>query len=97
MVGNVMAPVEATFAEAEPEIDPKNADDNTDTLAAPARNRPASFVASAINAVPPSPALMQAPRMTNTATTFTETPVSGPQSPPSAITSVPRKLPIGIP
>ena len=60
MVGNVMAPVEATLAEAEPEIDPKKADDNTDTLAAPARKRPASFVASAINAVPPSPALMQA-------------------------------------
>ena len=49
MAGNVIAPVEATFAEADPEIEPNSADDTIATFAAPARNRPAKRVASAIN------------------------------------------------
>ncbi|MDZ7749780.1 MAG: hypothetical protein U5K43_14015 [Halofilum sp. (in: g-proteobacteria)] len=35
MAGRVMAPVDATLAEAEPEIEPNSAEDSTDTLAAP--------------------------------------------------------------
>jgi len=40
-----MAPVEATFAEAEPEMEPNRADDNTETLAAPPFSRPAAAAA----------------------------------------------------
>ena len=39
IAGRVTAPVDATFADAEPEIDPKKADASTDTFAAPARSR----------------------------------------------------------
>jgi len=42
----VIAPVEATFAEAEPEMEPNRADDNTETLAAPAFSRPAAAAAT---------------------------------------------------
>ena len=34
-------PVDATFADADPEIDPNKADDKTETFAAPPRSRPA--------------------------------------------------------
>jgi len=40
-----MAPVEATLADADPEMDPNNADDNTDTFAAPPLKRPAAAMA----------------------------------------------------
>ena len=40
IAGRVIAPVEATFAEAEPEMEPNGADDNTETLAAPPFSRP---------------------------------------------------------
>jgi hypothetical protein len=35
MAGSVKEPVEATLAEAEPEIEPNSAEASTDTLAAP--------------------------------------------------------------
>ncbi len=78
IVGIVKAPVEATFAEAEPEMEPKNPDARTETFAAPPRKRPAIFVEILINALPPSPTPTNAPRITKIATTFTETPVSAP-------------------
>ncbi len=76
MAGIVIAPVEATLADAEPEMDPKKAEEITETFAAPARYRPANFVAKAMKASPPSPTPTKAPNMTKTATTLTETPVS---------------------
>ena len=90
-------PVEATFADAEPEIEPNSADDRTDTLAAPPFSRPAAAMAMFMKPWPASPAFRMAPKMTKTATTETETPVSLPHSPPSVMTSVPRKLLKGRP
>ena len=55
MAGMVIAPVEATLADAEPEMEPKKAEEITETFAAPARYRPATFVAKAMKASPPSP------------------------------------------
>ena len=49
MAGIVTIPVEATFADADPEIDPKSADEITETLAAPPVNRPAAAIAKFIN------------------------------------------------
>ena len=95
-MGIVKAPVEATFAEAEPEIEPKNADAKTETLAAPPLSFPASLVDIDIKALPPSPTPTNAPNITNTATTLTDIPVKLPYIPPSAMTNVPKKLSSGI-
>jgi hypothetical protein len=62
MAGSVMAPVDATLAEAEPEIDPKKADDSTETLAAPPRRWPAAAVATFMKPCPASPAFSTAPK-----------------------------------
>ena len=97
IAGRVIAPVDATFAEADPEIEPNRADDKTATFAAPPFKRPAAAVATFIKPWPASPALRTAPKITKIATIFTETPVSLPQMPPSAIINVPRKLLRGIP
>jgi hypothetical protein len=91
MAGNVKEPVEATLADAEPEMEPNREDASTDTLAAPALRRPAEANARFMNPCPASPAFSTAPKITNTATTDTDTPVSCPHKPPSAMTSVPRK------
>ena len=85
------------MAEAEPEIDPKSADAMTDTFAAPPRRRPAAAAATFMKPCPASPAFSTAPKMTKTATTWTDTPVREPQIPPSAMVSVPRKLATGTP
>src|SRR3546814_12666427 len=50
-----------------------------------------------MKARPASPALTTDPSRTNTATTSTEIPVSGPHTPPSAMVRVPRKLGRGKP
>ena len=42
IAGMVTAPVDATLAEADPEIDPNSAEAMTETLPAPPRNRPAA-------------------------------------------------------
>ncbi|GAB5374120.1 MAG: hypothetical protein AcusKO_05820 [Acuticoccus sp.] len=89
--------MEATLAEAEPEIEPNSAEETTDTLAAPALSRPAAAAATFMKPCPASPALSTAPKITNTATTPTEMPVSWPHSPPSAMVSVPRRLASGSP
>ena len=39
-------PVDATLADAEPDMEPNNADDRTETLAAPPRSRPAAAAAT---------------------------------------------------
>ena len=85
------------MAEAEPEIDPKSAEEITDTLAAPPFRRPAKAAATFMNPCPASPAFSTAPKITKIDTTPTDTPVSDPQMPPSAMVSVPRKLLIGVP
>ena len=90
-------PVEATFAEADPEMEPNNADESTETLARPALSRPAAAIARFINPCPASPAFSTAPKITKIATTLTETPVNLPQMPPSAMVMVPRKLFRGSP
>ena len=46
MAGRVMAPVEATLAEAEPEMEPNSAEEMTETFAAPPRSRPATAAAT---------------------------------------------------
>ena len=97
IAGSVIAPVEATFAEAEPEIEPNSADEITDTFAAPPLRCPAAAAAIFMNPCPAAPAFSTAPKITNIATTFTDTPVSCPHIPPSAIVSVPRKLASGVP
>ena len=97
IAGSVIAPVEATLAEAEPEIEPNSAEARTETLAAPALRRPAAAAARFMKPWPASPALRTAPMMTNTATMLTETPVRLPHRPPSATTMVPRKLSRGRP
>ena len=97
MAGSVIAPVEATFAEAEPEIDPNSAEDSTETFAAPPFSRPAAAIAMFMKPCPASPTFSTAPKITNTATTFTDTPVRLPQSPPSAIVRVPRNEASGVP
>ena len=97
IAGKVIAPVEATLADAEPEMEPKKADERTETLAAPPRKCPAAALARFIKPCPASPAFNTAPMMTKTATTLTEMPVRLPQMPPSAIVNVPRKLSMGIP
>ena len=97
MAGSVIAPVDATFAEAEPEIDPNKADDITETLAAPPLRCPAAAAAMFMNPCPAAPAFRTAPKITKIATTLTDTPVSWPHIPPSAIVSVPRKLASGVP
>ena len=93
----MIAPVEATLAEAEPEIEPNSAEEITDTLPAPPVSRPAAAAARFMKPRPASPAFSTAPKMTKIATTFTETSVSVPQMPPSAIVSVPTKLVSGMP
>ena len=85
------------MAEAEPEIEPNSAEASTETLAAPPLARPAAAAARFMNPCPASPALSTAPRITKIDTTDTETPVSEPQSPPSAMVMVPRKLSMGVP
>ena len=97
IVGKVTMPVEATLADADPEIDPNKADDKTETFAAPPLNRPAADAATFIKPAPASPAFSIAPKITNMATIETETPVRVPQMPPSAIVIVPRKLASGVP
>ena len=89
--------MEATFAEAEPEIEPKSAEDSTDTFAAPPLSRPAAAAATFMKPCPASPAFSAAPKITKIATTVAETPASEPQSPPSAMVSVPRKDDSGVP
>ena len=95
MAGKVIAPVEATLAEADPEIEPNKAEDITDTFAAPPFKRPAAVTARFIKPWPASPAFSMAPNITKIATILTETPVNFPQIPPSAMVKVPKKLPIG--
>ena len=97
IAGNVTIPVEATLAEAEPEIDPKRADARTETFAPPPFSLPAAATAIFINPLPASPAFKTAPKITKIATIETETPVSFPHSPPSVMINVPRKLLIGMP
>ena len=58
--------------EAEPEIDPKSAEDRTETLAAPALSRPAAAAATFMKPCPASPAFRTAPKITKTATMLTE-------------------------
>ena len=50
-----------------------------------------------MNPCPASPAFSTAPKMTKMATTLTDTPVSDPQMPPSAMVSVPRNEASGVP
>ena len=90
-------PVEATFADAEPEIEPKRADEITETFAAPPFNFPAKAVAIFMKPEPASPEFKKEPNITNIETIDTETPVNGPHNPPSAIISVPKKLFKGSP
>ncbi len=90
-------PVDATFADAEPEIEPNNADERTETFAAPPFSRPAAAIAMFMKPWPASPALRMAPKITKTATTDTETPVSLPHNPPSVMIRVPKKLLNGRP
>ena len=45
IAGSVNEPVDATFAEAEPEIEPKRAEESTETFAAPPFSFPAVAVA----------------------------------------------------
>ena len=97
IAGKVTIPVEATFADAEPDIEPKSADDITETLAAPPFNLPANAVAIFINPEPASPEFKKDPKITKIDTIDTETPVKGPHIPPSAIVKVPKKLFIGMP
>ena len=97
IAGSVIAPVEATLALAEPEIDPNSAEDKTDTLAAPPLSRPAAAAATFMNPCPASPAFRTAPKMTKIDTTPTETAVRLPQMPPSAMTIVPRNERKGVP
>ena len=97
MDGMVMAPVEATLADAEPEIEPISALEITDTLAPPPVRRPAAAPARFMKPRPASPALSTAPKITKIATTETLTPVSLPHSPPSAMVSEPTRLAMGRP
>ena len=90
-------PVDATLADAEPDMEPNNADDRTETLAAPPRSRPAAAAATFMNPAPASPAFRTAPKITKIATIETDTPVNVPQIPPSAIVIVPKKLANGVP
>ena len=92
-----MAPVEATLALAEPEMEPKSAEEMTETLAAPPVSRPAAAAATFMKPCPASPAFSTAPKMTKIDTTPTDTPVRLPHKPPSVMTSVPRKLRSGTP
>jgi hypothetical protein len=87
----VTIPVEAQFAAATPEIVPYIALDRTATFAAPARKRPANWIASAMKPVPAAPAEMNAPRMMKGATVSAEISVIELQMPPSAMVRVPRK------
>ena len=97
IAGSVTIPVEATLAEAEPDIEPKRADERTETLAAPPFNLPATAVAIFIKPNPASPEFKKAPKITKIDTIETDTPVSVPHIPPSAIVNVPKKLLIGVP
>jgi len=65
----------------EPDIEPKNAEAKTDTFAPPPLSLPANFVEIDIKAFPPSPIPTKAPKITNTATTLTDTPVKFPYIP----------------
>ena len=56
-------PVEATFAEADPEIEPNKADEITDTFAAPPFKFPAKATAKFIKPRPASPAFKTAPKI----------------------------------
>ena len=87
-MGNVTIPVDATFAEAEPDIDPNKAETKQihSTL-----SLPAAAAAIFMNPCPASPALSIAPKMTNTETIDTDTPVRVPHRPPSVIIKVPKK------
>mgnify|MGYP006229928437 FL=1 len=97
IAGKVTIPVEATFADAEPDIEPKSAEDITETLAAPPFSLPANAVAIFMKPDPASPEFKKDPKITNIETIDTETPVKGPHIPPSAIVKVPKKLFSGIP
>ena len=72
MAGSVMAPVDATLAEAEPEIDPNRAEEmHTDTLAAPPFNLPAAGGSEIHEPLPGLTGIEHgAPKITNTATMF---------------------------
>src|SRR3546814_15237243 len=95
MVGMVTEPIEAALADADPEIEPKSAEERTATLPAPPRSRPAAAMAIFRKPWPASPTLSTAPMMTQIATIFKETPVNDPHTPPSVIVSVPTVLPKG--
>src|SRR5690554_4410026 len=69
MEGIVMAPVDATLAEAEPEMEPISAEEITDTLAPPPVRRPATALARFMKPRPASPAFSTAPKITKIATT----------------------------
>ena len=97
IAGKVTIPVEATFADADPDIEPNRADDITETLAAPPLSLPANAVAIFIKPEPASPEFKKEPKITKIDTIETETPVKGPHIPPSAIVKVPKKLFKGIP
>ena len=61
MAGSVMAPVEATLADADPEIEPNSADEITETLAAPPRSLPAAAAATFMKPRPASPRVQDGP------------------------------------
>src|SRR3546814_16400227 len=91
----VTEPIEAALADADPEIEPKSAEERTATLPAPPRSRPAAAMAIFRKPWPASPTLSTAPMMTKIATILTETTVNDPHTPPSVIDRVPRVLPNG--
>ena len=62
IAGSVNEPVDATFAEAEPEMEPKRADESTETFAAPPFSFPAVAVAKFLKPWPASPACKTAPK-----------------------------------
>ena len=63
MLRNSTSLVEATLADADPEIDRKNAGETTDTLATPSLKRPATTTVMYIKNCPASPAFKTAPKI----------------------------------
>ena len=97
-MGNVTIPVDATFAEAEPDIDPNNAEARTDTFAAPPLSLPKCCHSNIHKAFSCFTSIEYCTKNeSNTATMDTDTPVRVPHRPPSVIIKVPKKLFIGIP
>ena len=97
IVGNVIEPVDATLAEAEPDMDPNKADEIIETFAAPPFSFPAKNFAIFMKPSPASPAFKKHPNITKIDTIVTETLVKDPQSPVSAMVKLPKKLLTGIP